>query len=403
MTTFAVLISVEAILVVVLVLGQRRIDLLSQNAIVVGAVLGFALFHIRANLNFLSFNHSVIDVALAFVIYLGGVEIGWETISKHLFDVIVYGFGLTLLTIAFVGSILRPFASGSVYFILLAAVAYVPTDPVLAFNQLGRIRLPQRVLTIIQGESVVNDPIALLIFAQCISLLQGGHSHISTTASGEVLSGVVSFMLQLAVALALGAILYLGTRGDLGRRLLRLASPLLFVLIYIGFEHISFSPYLALFILGLFSASGPLAIVDLISEVSELSVIVAVSALIPLPLFSISSAYLVALILFVATDVAFRPLVSIAYFRLRHRGAREGASVGILGLKGSLSLVVATETYNLAASYSQRVLSAGVVVALSFSLLVKGELSTKIVARLISADKNSDAGKSQQWLKPDIE
>lgn len=381
MNPFQILLIVEIILVAVLVIGQRRIAFLSRNAIVVGVLVGFVIFHVRTDHSFTSMSHSIIDVALAVVIYLAGVEVGWEAISKHLGDVIFFGFAATLLSSAFTALLLVPFAQSSIYFVLLAAVSYVPTDPVLVFNQLGRIKLPDRVLTVIQGESILNDPLVLLIYAQGLSLFQQSGVHGSPSSGRQLISGVVNFFLQIAVSLVLGALCFLFSRSEFGTRTLKFISPIIAVAIYVGAEHFSFSPFLPLFILGLFSSVGFIKVVDLVSETSEIAVVVAVSSIIPIDIFTTAPAYLIAVMVFVLSDLVFRPLLAMAYFKLSRRPVAEGATIGLLGLKGSLSLVVAAETYAIAHTKSERMIVAAVAIALSFSLLTKGELAARLVTR----------------------
>jgi CPA1 family monovalent cation:H+ antiporter len=381
MDTFQILIIVEIFLVAVLVIGQRWNAFLSRNAIVVGVLVGFAIFHLMNDHSFSMMSHSIIDVALAVVIYLAGVEVGWEAISKHIGDVIFFGFAATLLGSAFTTLLLTPFTQSSIYFVLLAGVSYVPTDPVLVFNQLGRLKLPGRVLTVIQGESILNDPLVLLIYAQALSLFQQSGVHGSPSGGGQLAYGVVNFFLQVAVSLVLGALCFLISRSELSTLALKVISPIIAVAIYVGAEHFSFSPYLPLFIFGLFSSFGFIKIVDLVSETSEIAVVVAVSSIIPFDIFTTAPAYLLAAMVFVLSDLVFRPLLAIAYFKLSRRPVAEGATIGLLGLKGSLSLVVAAETFAIAHTKSERMIVAAVAIALSFSLLTKGEMAARLVTR----------------------
>jgi CPA1 family monovalent cation:H+ antiporter len=393
MDTFQILIIVEIFLVAVLVIGQRWNAFLSRNAIVVGVLVGFAIFHLMNDHSFSMMSHSIIDVALAVVIYLAGVEVGWEAISKHIGDVIFFGFAATLLGSAFTTLLLTPFTQSSIYFVLLAGVSYVPTDPVLVFNQLGRLKLPGRVLTVIQGESILNDPLVLLIYAQALSLFQQSGVHGSPSGGGQLAYGVVNFFLQVAVSLVLGALCFLISRSELSTLALKVISPIIAVAIYVGAEHFSFSPYLPLFIFGLFSSFGFIKIVDLVSETSEIAVVVAVSSIIPFDIFTTAPAYLLAAMVFVLSDLVFRPLLAIAYFKLSRRPVAEGATIGLLGLKGSLSLVVAAETFAIAHTKSERMIVAAVAIALSFSLLTKGEMAARLVTRfaLFAGERLTDS------------
>ncbi|MDA8197538.1 MAG: cation:proton antiporter [Actinomycetota bacterium] len=376
----------EAILVTLLLVGQRRIPFLSKNAVVVSALASFAIFHLMALTSIRSWNHSIIDVALGMVIYLAGVEVGWEAISKHLADVAFFGLGMTVLSTIATTLALIPFSNATTYFVLMAAIAYVPTDPVLVFNQLGRLQLPKRVLTVIQGESILNDPLALLIFAQAMTLLLSHRSGASGANGGQVISGIVNLALQLMLSLALGALCYLFRNGRFTFRILRDLSPIIGVLIYIGAEHFALSPYLPLFILGLFTSSTESKIVDLAGETSEIAVVVAVAAIVPIDVYSNLSAYAIALLLFVAVDLLFRPLFSTLYFKVRHGRPIEGLATGLFGLKGSLSLVIATETYSMAKTNGERLIVSAVAIALTLSLLTKGVVATQVMRYILPSD-----------------
>lgn len=390
------MVSVEVTLVGSLVFGQRRIVFLSKNAVVVGVLAGFAIFQSSVSSSFTSLNHSVVDVALAVVIYLAGVEVGWKTISTYFADVAFFGFGVTLLSGAMTTLILLPFTNATIYFVLIAAVAYVPTDPVLVFNQLGKVALPKRVITVIQGESILNDPLVLLLFSLGLSLLNGSESPIKGSAGGQLFSGVVNFFLQLAISLVIGAISYLMNRGDATLGILKYLSPILGVVFYVGAEHLSLSPYLPLFVLGLFTPTRPSSMVDLTSETSEIAVVVAVSAIIPLQIFLNLHAYLVGLLIFAVVDLIFRPLVAVIYFRLRGGSVADGALTGLLGLKGSLSLVVASEAYAIARTGSERTIAAGVAIALSLSLITKGGLAKRLVTLFAPASNDRRGSDSNE-------
>jgi CPA1 family monovalent cation:H+ antiporter len=82
-------------------------------------------------------------------------------------------------------------------FVLGAVVA--PTDPVAATGVVSRLRAPPRLRAILEGESLVNDGIALVIYSIAVSAaLSGGFS---------VLHGVVRFAEVAAGGVALGLLL----------------------------------------------------------------------------------------------------------------------------------------------------------------------------------------------------
>ena len=84
------------------------------------------------------------------------------------------GFGATAVTILGVGwvtTLLLPDIGWPVALAFAAAVA--PTDAVAATSVLNRLGAPQRIVTIIEGESLINDGVALTAFGLAVEAM--GH------------------------------------------------------------------------------------------------------------------------------------------------------------------------------------------------------------------------------------
>ncbi|WP_248965365.1 Na+/H+ antiporter [Sphaerisporangium perillae] len=110
----------------------------------------------------------------------------------------VMAFGLTCVTALAVMAAVRlavPEVSWPAALALGAAVA--PTDPVAATSIMQRLGAPRRLVTILEGESLVNDAVALTLFglaltaiAQPVTLTEGGSLLVRVVAGG-VLYGLV--------------------------------------------------------------------------------------------------------------------------------------------------------------------------------------------------------------------
>jgi Na+/H+ antiporter len=115
-------------------------------------------------------------------------------------------FGATAVTILAVGGVTRlilPEAGWAVAFAFAAAVA--PTDAVAATSVLTRLGAPQRVVTIIEGESLINDGVALTAFALAVEAM----AHPFTVTHGlvrlvEVVVGGIAY--GLVVGLVIGRV-----------------------------------------------------------------------------------------------------------------------------------------------------------------------------------------------------
>jgi Na+/H+ antiporter len=113
------------------------------------------------------------------------------------------GFGATAVTIlgvAWVTTLLLPDLGWPVAFAFAAAVS--PTDAVAATSVLNRLGAPQRIVTIIEGESLINDAVALTAFGLAIEAT----AHPFTFGHGllrlvEVVGGGVAYGLVVGVVI----------------------------------------------------------------------------------------------------------------------------------------------------------------------------------------------------------
>jgi cell volume regulation protein A len=120
----------------------------------------------------------VVTVALAVILFDGGMQIGWRRFHQAAGPVIWVGVAGTFVTAA-------------------ALAALAPTDPAVVFSVLGRREVAGRSGTILEGESGANDPVGIALMA---SLLTAGQAAGLDAAGG--IAGV--FLLQLAVGAVVG-------------------------------------------------------------------------------------------------------------------------------------------------------------------------------------------------------
>ena len=100
-------------------------------------------------------------------------------------------FGATAATIIGVGWVSRLVLPGLGWAPALAfAAAVAPTDAVAATSVLTRLGAPQRVVTILEGESLINDAVALTAFGLAVEAmahpftLAHGVAHTPATSNG---------------------------------------------------------------------------------------------------------------------------------------------------------------------------------------------------------------------------
>ena len=116
-------------------------------------------------------------VLLAFLpplLYSSGVGMSWRGFRSNLRPILLMAIGCVLFTAAAVAVVMHyvmglPWALG---FVLGAIVS--PPDSVAPIALLRHMRLPRRMLTILEGESLVNDATALVTLSFALQALETG-------------------------------------------------------------------------------------------------------------------------------------------------------------------------------------------------------------------------------------
>src|SRR5688572_11962200 len=113
-------------------------------------------------------------------------------------SLVVFAVGLTTLAVAWVARTLVPEMPWAPAIVLGAVVA--PPDAAAATAVLRQLRPPRRILTILEGESLLNDASALLIYRLAIA---------AAAAGGGFSIGAVAptFMLAVAGSIVVGPVL----------------------------------------------------------------------------------------------------------------------------------------------------------------------------------------------------
>src|SRR6266545_4111427 len=103
----------------------------------------------------------VVTVALIFVLFDGGMHIGWRRFRSAAASVTWIGVAGTFATaggVAFLASVLFGFDWRAA---LLLGTALAPTDPAVVFSVLGRREVAGRSGVLLEGESGANDPVGI--------------------------------------------------------------------------------------------------------------------------------------------------------------------------------------------------------------------------------------------------
>jgi cell volume regulation protein A len=169
----------------------------------------------------------VVTVALAVILFDGGMHIGWRRLRSVAGATVWIGVVGTLATAAVVAALAHGLFGLGWRTALLLGTALAPTDPAVVFSVLGRRQIAGRSGVLLEGESGANDPVGIALLVSLLSA--GGASgaagasgtagnaaraagHVGAHAAGVVAHVAGEFALQMVVGAAVGL---LGATGML--------------------------------------------------------------------------------------------------------------------------------------------------------------------------------------------
>ena len=137
----------------------------------------------------------IVSVALAVILFDGGMHIGGRRFRSSAGAVLWIGLAGTLVTAA-AAALAAHFALGIDWRLsLLLGTALAPTDPAVVFSVLGRREIAGRTGTLLEGESGANDPVGIALMVALLGTTAGG-----LPAAGDVVAHFLEQMLIGGVA-----------------------------------------------------------------------------------------------------------------------------------------------------------------------------------------------------------
>jgi Na+/H+ antiporter len=183
------------------------------------------------------------------LLYAAAFFVSPREARENWLSILVLALGLTtatLLVVGFVGWAIVPALGAGGAFILGAVLG--PTDPVSATTVIGQTSAPEKLRTILEGESLVNDGVGLVAFSIALTAVEKG--------SFSALDGVLKFVQVSAGGIAWGILIAAIVEG-IRRRLhdAEIEIPLSVLTPYIAYipaERLGFSGILATVACGVF-------------------------------------------------------------------------------------------------------------------------------------------------------
>jgi cell volume regulation protein A len=140
----------------------------------------------------------IVTVALIFILFDGGLQIGWAEFRRSAGVVLWLGVVGTFVTAAALSVAAHTLFGFGWMLALLLGTALAPTDPAMVFSVLGNREISGRTDTILKGESGANDPVGIALMA--VLLTVGG------TGLHAVAQGAGIFALQMGVGAVVGLV-----------------------------------------------------------------------------------------------------------------------------------------------------------------------------------------------------
>src|ERR1700722_6008651 len=328
----------------------------------------------------------VVTVALAVILFDGGMHIGRRRFRTAAGGVVWTGPAGTLVTAAGTAVAARYVAGMSWHLALLVGTAVAATDPAVVFSVFGRREIAGRTGVLLEGESGANDPVGIALLTALLAAHGGAGS-----VAWHVLT---EFLLQMAVGVAVGVAGGLGLLALMRRDTLPsegLYSPrvLAGVLVIFGAATVAQgSGFLAVLVAGIIIGDEPAPykreIARFHSSLASLSEIVAFVMLgltVPLSQLANASAWAYGLALAALLAFVIRPVLGGLVSLPVRLTVPERAFFLWTGLKGAVPILLGMAIWasgTPGAAFAYHV----IFVIVGFSVTVQGGLAPALAHRL---------------------
>ena len=184
------------------------------------------------------------------LLYAAAWQTAWKEFWKWKRSILLLAFGLVIFTstvVAFISVHVMPGFTLALGFLLGGIIS--PPDAVAATSVMQSLKVPRRLSTILEGESLINDASSLIIYRFAIAAITTGTFSLSQATGQFVVVSIMGILIGLAVAHVLYVIhRFLPTSPSVDTAL-TLISP---YICYLAAEHFHYSGVLSVVTAGLF-------------------------------------------------------------------------------------------------------------------------------------------------------
>jgi Na+/H+ antiporter len=182
------------------------------------------------------------------LLYYAALESSLVEIRRNLRAVISLSVVLVLLTACSVGVAFAVLVGGATFAVgTVLGAAVAPPDPVAALAVARRVGLPANIITLIEGEGLLNDATALTTLSVAIAAASGGGFSAPSAAGQFLLAAVGGFAVGVVIAV-IRRLISRWTSDILTANAVSLATPFV---AYLAAEELSTSGVLAVVVCGL--------------------------------------------------------------------------------------------------------------------------------------------------------
>lgn len=197
------LLEVSALLTVAVLVGlaARRIRVpLSVVLVVVGfAAAAVGLSPQVGRLEGETFEQVVVFLFLPVLVFAAALGLDLRAFTRNLGAVLALAVPAFVLSAALVGLAVHWALGTAIVVALLFGALISATDPVAVVAVFREVGVPRRLLTLVEGESLLNDGVAIVLFAILLEAATGG--------TVGVAAGVVDFVVVFGGGALIGAVL----------------------------------------------------------------------------------------------------------------------------------------------------------------------------------------------------